>query len=216
MGKGIPAFAGNIFKFRQKAGFNLLFPAIILLLSGCAAVDQNVNFLYQPTAYGRGGSGDLYLSASDLLSPGQTTSAHRVIGTIKNRDGENSGNIISVRSPRDMLMDAFAQEFKAAGYNVLLVNSLPSGVLKGIRLDNVVIELEEVDSLYKIEAKCTVKVALVPWRNGKAIKPLNYENSYSDSTLVDRDLFLLKCLQTTLQELMARIVREVTVTIEQK
>jgi hypothetical protein len=89
-------------------------------------------------------------------------------------------------------------------------------VSKGIRLNSVAIELEEVNSLYKIETKCTVKVALEPWRNGNAIKTLYYENSYTDSTLIDRDLFLLKSLQTTLQELMARVVREVTVMIEQK
>ena len=105
---------------------------------------------------------------------------------------------------------------KGAGYNVLPVNALPAGVAKGIRLNSVAIELEEVNKLYKIETKCTVKITLEPWRNGMAIKTLNYENSYTDSTLIDRDLFLLKSLQTTLQELMARVVREVTVTIEQK
>jgi hypothetical protein len=216
MGKRVSAVAGNILKLRRNLGHNLLIPVIILLLSGCAAVDQSVNFLYQPTAFGRGGSGDLYLSAGDQSSSGKASSVQWVIGEIKTRDGENSGNITSVRSPMDMVMDAFAQEFKAAGYNVLEINTLPAGVSKGIRLNGVVIELGEVNSLYKIEAKCTVKVAIELWRNGKTIKELNYENNYTDSTLIDRDLFLLKSLQTTLQELMARVVREVTVIIEQK
>lgn len=216
MGKRASAVAGNIFKLRFNVVLNMIIPAIILLLSGCAAVDRNVNFLYQPTAFGRGGSGDLYLSAGDQSAAGKATTTQWVIGETKNSKGENTGNIISVRSPMDMLMDAFTQEFKAAGYNVLPVNALPAGVSKGIRLNSVAIELEEVNSLYKIETKCTVKVALEPWRNGNAIKTLNYENSYTDSTLIDRDLFLLKSLQTTLQELMARVVREVTMMIEQK
>lgn len=216
MGKKVTAAAVGIFNFIRNVGLTLLIPAIILLLSGCAAVDQNVNFLYQPTAFGSGGSGNLYLSAGAQSSSGQATSAQWVIGEIKSRDGENTGNIISVRSPMDMVADAFKQEFKSAGYNVLQANPLPAGVSKGIRLNSVEIKMEEVSSLYKIETKCTVKVALEPWLNGKAIRKLNYENSYTDSTLIDRDLFLLKSLQTTLQELMARVVREVTVIIEQK
>ena len=215
MGKKVSAVAGYIFKSNRNAVVNLIMPAIILLLSGCASVDRNVNFLYQPTAFGRGGSGDLYLCAADRPAAARPASAQWVIGETKNRTGENTGNIISVRSPMDMVMDAFTQEFRGAGYNVLPVNSLPDGVAKGIRLNSVVIEMEEVNSLVKIEAKCTVKVALEPWRNGIAIKKLSYENSYTDSTLIDRDLFLLKSLQTTLQELMARVVRETTVMLEQ-
>jgi hypothetical protein len=216
MGERVPAVAGNILKFKRNLGLNLLIPVIILLLSGCAAVDQRVNFLYQPTGFGRGGSGDLYLSASDQSSSGKAAPVQWVIGEIKNSNGDNSGNIISARSPMDIVMDAFTQEFRAAGYNVLPVNTLPAGVSKGIRLNSVVIEMAEVDSLYKLKTKCTVKVAIEPWQNGKPIKELNYESSYTDSTLIDRDLFLLKSLQATMQELMARVVREATVIIEQK
>ena len=216
MGKILSAVAGKIFKLRLNVVLNLIILAIMLLLSGCASVDKNVNFLYQPTAFGSGGSGDLYLSAGDQSASAKATSAQWVIGETKNSKGENAGNIISARSPMDIVMDAFTREFKGAGYNVMPVNALPAGVAKGIRLNSVAIELEEVNKLYKLETKCTVKIALEPWRNGMAIKTLNYENSYTDSTLIDRDLFLLKSLQTTLQELMARVVREVTVMIEQK
>lgn len=216
MGIILSDVTGRTFKLRANVVLALIIPAIMLLLSGCASVDKNVNFLYQPTGFGSGGSGDLYLSAGDQSASAKATSTQWVIGETKNSKGENTGNIISVRSPNDMVMDAFTREFKGAGYNVLPVNALPEGVAKGIKLNSVAIELEEVNSLYKIETKCTVKVALEPWRNGKAIKILNYENSYTDSTLLDRDLFLLKSLQTTLQELMARVVREVTVMIEKK
>jgi hypothetical protein len=113
-------------------------------------------------------------------------------------------------------MDAFTREFKAAGYNVIPVNALPAGVTKGIRVESVEIKLEEVDRLYKVETMCTVKVSLEPWRNGSAIKRLNYENTYTDTTILDRDMILLRSMQTTLQELMARVVREVTLIIEQK
>jgi len=190
-------------------------PVFILLLSGCAAVDQNVNFLYQPTAFGHDGSGDLYLSQSARSASGGSN-AQWIIGEIKDKDGKNTGNIVTARSPADTVLDAFTREFKAAGYNVLPVNALPTGVTKGIKLESVDIKLEEVDRLYKVETMCTVKVSLEPWRNGKAVKRLNYENSYTDTTILDRDMILLKGMQSSLQELMTRVVREVTLILEQK
>ena len=215
MGKRLSAIVVNMREIGRRLLPSLVTAAFFLLLSGCAAVDQNVNFLYQPTAFGRDGSGDLYLSQTSLSASGGSN-AQWIIGEIKDKDGNNTGNIVTARSPADTVMDAFTREFKAAGYNVIPVNALPTGVTKGIRVESVEIKLEEVDRLYKIETMCTVKVSLEPWRNGSAIKRLNYENTYSDTTILDRDMILLRSMQTTLQELMARVVREVTLIIEQK
>ncbi len=208
--------SGKFLKLKWIAARYLAAAAIMLLLAGCATTDENVNFLYQPTTFGGGGSGDLYLARGDKSGAGKGTSVEWVLGEIKNGSGENKGRIISARSPADIMTDAFAREFKAAGYNVIPASDLPANVMKGIRLEKATIQLDEVKSLVKLETTCTVKVALEPWRNGVAIKKLNYENSYTASTLIDRDLFLLKSLQDTMQELMARIVREVTVMIEQR
>ncbi|HEX9024166.1 MAG TPA: hypothetical protein VF799_10030 [Geobacteraceae bacterium] len=206
---------GNMLRLRRSALLFLAAAAVALLVTGgCAAVDQNVNFLYQPTPFGSGGSGDLYLSAGDQSASAKGKSVEWVIGEIKDSDGENKGRIISARSPADMVADAFAQEFKSAGYNVVPVDALPANVGKGIRLESVTVQLDEVKGLVKLETTCKVKVKLEPWRNGVALNKLNYENTYTASTLVDRDLFLLKSLQTTMQELMARVVREVTVMLE--
>ncbi len=216
MGKRFPATVVNMREIRRRVVPTLVIAASILLLSGCAAVDQNVNFLYQPTAFGRDGSGDLYLSQTARLGSGGSKTTQWIIGEIKDKDGNNTGNIVTARSPADTFLDAFTREFKAAGYNVMPVNALPTGVTKGIRLESVEIKLEEVDRVYKVETMCTVKVSLEPWRNGNAIKRLNYENTYTDTTILDRDMILLKSMQTALQELMARVVREVTVILEQK
>jgi len=211
MGKRV---SGSSSKGRRAAVINIMLPLIILFAAGCSAVDRNVNFLYQPTSLGWGGSGDLYLTRSDLPPSGKEAPAHWVIGQFTNANGENGGRIVSVRSPMEIMMDAFAQEFKSAGYRVLPVTALPDGVAKGIKLEGVTIRLDEVDSLYKVETKCTVTVSVEPWRNGSPIKKFTYENSRSDSTYIDRDLFLLKSLQSTMQELLARIVREVSVMME--
>ena len=216
MGKRFPGTVVNMREIIRRHVPTLVIAASILLLSGCAAVDQNVNFLYQPTGLGRDGSGDLYLSQTARLGSGGSMTSQWIIGEIKDKDGNNTGNIVTTRSPADTFLDAFTREFKAAGYNVMPVKALPTGVTKGIRLEGVEIKLEEVDRVYKVETMCTVKVSLEPWRNGKSVKRLNYENTYTDTTVLDRDMILLKSMQTALQELMARVVREVTVILEQK
>jgi hypothetical protein len=215
MGNRLSASTGIILKIALKGIVIYLMTACLSLMIGCAAVDQSINFLYQPTAFGKGGSGDIYLSQSFHPSSGRPT-AQWVIGKTKNSADKDSGNILTARSPADIAMDAFSQELKASGYNVITVDDLPVGVAKGIRLASVEIRMEEFDRLYKVDAKCTVKVSVEPWRNGSAVKRLDYESSYSDSTLLDREMILLKSLQNALQELMARAVREAVVLVEQK
>jgi hypothetical protein len=207
--------SGEMFNIGLRELFLFMMTACLPFMAGCAAVDQNVNFFYQPTAFGRGGSGDIYLWQSIRPSSG-SPSVQWVIGETRNDADENTGNIVTARAPVDIVMDAFTQELKAAGYNVIAVDALPDGVAKGIRVESVSIRMEEVDKLYKVDAKCSVKVSVEPWRNGIAIKRLDYESAASDSTLLDRDMILLKTLQTALQELMARAVRESVVLVEQR
>jgi hypothetical protein len=215
MVKRLSSRTGNILKIGLNGIFLFVLAACPPLITGCAAVDHSINFLYQPTAFGKGGSGDIYLSQSVHPTSGRP-SAQWVIGKTKNSADKDTGNILTARSPADIAVDAFSQELKAAGYNVITVDALPTGVAKGIRLESVSIRMEEFDRLYKVDAKCSVKVSVEPWRNGSAIKRLDYESSYSDSTLLDRDMILLKSLQNALQELMARAVREAVVLVEQK
>jgi hypothetical protein len=215
MVKRLSTRTGNILKINMKGVFPFVLMVCLPLVTGCSAVDQSINFLYQPTAFGKGGSGDIYLSQSVHPTSGRP-SAQWVIGKTKNSADKDTGNILTARSPADIAMDAFSQELKAAGYNVITVDALPAGVAKGIRLESVSIRMEEFDRLYKVDAKCSVKVSVEPWRNGIAIKRLDYESSYSDSTLLDREMILLKSLQNALQELMARAVREAVVLVEQK
>lgn len=193
----------------------LIIISFITLMAGPAIADQNVNFLYHPTALGSGGSGDIYLSQSIQPVSGRPQ-VEWIIGGIKSGSGEKTGNVLSSTPPVDTLMDAFSQELKAAGYHVIPVETLPDGVAKGIRLTTVSIGLDEVDRIYRVEAKCNVKVSLEVWRNGTNIKKLDYESSYEDSTFLDRDMILLKAEQTALEQLMARAVREAILLIEQK
>lgn len=193
----------------------LIIATFITLMAGPAIADQSVNFLYHPAAKGKGGSGDIYL-AQRIQPVSGRPSVEWIIGNIKNGSGVKTGNIVSGRPPVDTLMEAFSLELKAAGYNVIPVEALPDGVVKGIRLAMVSVSLDEIDRIYKVETKCNVKVSLELWRSGKEIKKLDYESSYEDSTFLDRDMILIKSEQMALEQLMARAVREAIQLIEQK
>jgi len=217
MGNEPLTISKNRFRAGMSGVIKWIIPAILammVLLPGCATVDRSVNFLYQPAASGRGGSGDLYL-AQNIHPLSGRPEVEWIVGDIKDGSGEKTGNIVSSRPPVDTLMEAFSQELKAAGYSVIPVEVLPDKVAKGIKLTSVSIRLEEIDRVYKVETRCTVKVSLEPWRNGVPIKRLYYESSQEESTLIDRDMILLKSEQTALQQLLDRAVKEVIVLIEQ-
>ena len=215
MGNKLSATSGDMFKFGLKELFLIMLTACLPLVAGPAIADQNVNFLYHPTALGSGGSGDIYLSQSIQPVSGRPN-VEWIIGGIKKGSGEKNGNVVTSRPPVDTLMDAFSQELKAAGYNVIPVEVLPEGVAKGIRLTTVSIRLDEVDKIYKVQAMCNVKVSLGVWRNGTEIKKLDYESSYEDTTLLDREMILLKAEQMALEQIMARAVRDIILMIEKK
>jgi len=191
------------------------FLAVMTVATGSSAADESVNFLYHPAGLGKGGSGDLYFGQKIQPLAGRPQVLW-IVGEIRNGSGEKTGNILSAIPPVDTVMDAFSQELKGAGYNVIPCESLPEKVSKGIRLTSVSIRLEETDKIYKVESKCTVKVSLEPWINGAPVRKLDYVSSQEESTVLDRDMILLKSEQEALHHLLARAVREVIDLLERK
>jgi hypothetical protein len=191
--------------------------ALSLLVSGCAAVDRRVDIPYQPTAKAVGGSGELYLAQEAGQSvPGSTSSVQWIVGAISNNDGEKTGNVVTDIAPADLVMNAFAAEFKAAGYTVVPVRALPAGVARGLRLTSASIRLDDVVSIFKDEAKSVVKISVEPWKNGGKVNRFDYESVYAETAVTDRDQVLPQTLQKSLQTLMERSVPELIRIIEQK
>jgi len=216
MGNRIFTSSGHLIESGGKVILRgLLFFTLFTIFTGRATADQSINFLYHPSGFGKGGSGDLYLSQNIQPIAGRP-SVLWIIGKIKNGSGEKTGNIVSARPPVDTIMEAFSKEFKAAGYNVIPVEIMPEGVQKGIKLTIVSIRLEKIDKIYKVESKCVVKVSLEPWLNGTPLKRLDYESFQEDSTFINRDMILLKSEQEALQQLIAKAVREAIALLERK
>lgn len=178
-----------------------------VLVGGCATANQKVMVLYQPVVHDGIGAGDLYLAGTG----GSTGHAdiQWIIGTVKNDDGEPVGDIVTPISPAGLVMDAFKQEFTAAGYTTSLVGSLPQGTAKGIVIAGTDIHLDEVSSLLKAEGASRVKVSVEVWKQGQVIKKLTYEARISDFAVKDRDQLLPTILQKALQQIMKQAVPEV-------
>ena len=181
------------------------------LAAGCATVgDQRADILYKSAANASGGSGDLHLVQDVAASSGGATPIQWIIGDVANGDGEKIGNVVTDIAPSDLIMNAFEQEFRGAGFDVIRDRTMPNDITRGLKLTSAVVKLTEVKSLTRSEAKCSMKVALELWRNGNAVSKLEYEAVFSDSAVVNRDELLPKVMLQTLQTLMKRAVPDLT------
>jgi len=190
---------------------------ITVLAAGCATVgDQRVDILYQRTVYDGRGTGDLYLAQESVVPSMGAVPVQWIIGRITGNDGEKLGNIVTDIAPADLVMEAFTQELKGAGYNVIRSNPIPRGAAKGLKLKSVTMNLQEGKSVPKVMATCKVKVALEPWLNGTAVNKLEYEAEYDDTAVTDREELLAKTMRQALHALMAQSIHEITRTLERK
>jgi hypothetical protein len=188
-----------------------------MLTTGCATTsDRKVNLTYEPMLHASGGSGDLYLAkVAEPATTSENQAVQWVLGTIKDSDGKKLGNVVTDTLPADQLLQAFSKELKAAGYTVIPVKDIPVTAVKGISLSSMVITLDEVSSLAKVDAKSSVRVSADVWRNGSKVTKLSYETVNSDMTITGRDQFLEKILQKSLQNLMEQAVPALIKTLEQ-
>jgi hypothetical protein len=192
---------------------NRAFLAVLLLsalLAGCATVDRKVDVLYQPTVHGTGGAGDLYLSASGRqLAMAAKGTIQWIVGTVKNKDGDKIGNVVTGTAPVDQVMDALKQELSAAGYTVVPVDQPPQNAARGVDVAKVTIELDETSDLVKSDGISRLTVSIDLWKNGQKIRKLEYKSMLSDFAVKDRDLLLPKLLQKSLQEVMKQAIPEI-------
>lgn len=184
------------------------------ILSGCAATTP-VSILYSPSVEARGGSGSLLLeSASYNAASSGENSVRWVIGKRKDSDGRVTGEILSVNSPDDMVLDALKRELTVAGYSVGQGSSLPPGVSKALDLTTMQIELEEAEGIPKAEVTCTVKVSMYVWKNGVRVRKLSYESKVSDFAIVDRNLLRREMIERGLRGIMSQAAPEIVTILE--
>lgn len=221
----------------------ILVSLLFSIVAGCATTDQKLSRQYQPVVNATGGSGELYLAVTDEepmvtgrsgelgMRRKETGGMPRVgerggkpkvrkgagkwaVVTVKNGSGKKLGMIVTPLASDELLRDALRQELTAAGYTVRRVNTLPKDAGKGISLSRVSIDMEQVTGLLEVEGTCKVNISLDLWRNGARVKKLDYEASYSDFAINDRDQILQASLQQTTQNVMKQAIPDIIETLE--
>lgn len=196
--------------YAQKLRTTFIFLSIIsmaLIGGGCARYARNVNVLYEPVASVRGGSGDVYIT---IPEPGQPRSREIkwIIGKVNDGDKKKIDDVLSPRSPAEIILAAFTQEFRLAGYTIIPTTKLPEAGQRVVELTKAEIELNQTSGLADIEVKCRVVAGLDVHKDGKLIKRLQYEASSSRLDVKDRDLLAAAVLRDALQSIMRKAMPE--------
>jgi len=194
-------------KFTLTSFVMLVTCACLLPAGGCARYARNVNPLYEPSATVRGGSGEVHIVIPEnqqTLSP----DIKWVIGKVTDPENRTIDELISPRSPAEIIRGAFGQEFKKAGYTVIPVSTRPATGQRVIDLTKMEIKLEQISDFADLKATCRVLVGMDIFRDGQLIKRVQYESTSSRTDIRDRDMLAGNVLEDTLQALMLQAVPE--------
>ena len=177
----------------------------MMLMGGCARYARTVNTLYEPSATVRGGNGDVYIVIPESQKT-QSSEMKWVLGKVMDHDNNQIDEVLSSRSPSEIIQDAFGQEFKVGGYTVIPTAKRPEAEQRVINITKTEIDLQQTSDLADIKAKCRVLVGFDVYKNGQLIKRLQYEASSSKFDIKDRDLLARNVLQDTIQSLMLKAI----------
>jgi len=202
-----------------RSAVGVIFSALsVVIFAGCATTPPPVSILYSPSVEARGGAGALFLKAAGKRAtrdnPAQEV--RFVIGKQMDSYGAITGEMLSVNSEDDMMLDAMKRELTAAGYSVETGAAMPQGVTKGVELTAVQVGLDETASIPKIEAEGTVKVSLEVWKNGVAVKKLSYQSKVSDTSIINRDILPREIIEKGLLGVLSQAVPDIISTLERK
>jgi hypothetical protein len=190
----------------------------LVLFAGCATAPPPVSILYSPSVETRGGAGSLFLNAVTKHPTRNNVDQgiRFVIGKQMDSYGMITGEILSVNSEEDMMLDATRRELTAAGYSVESGTSMPRGVTKGLDLTAIQVELDETASIPKIEAAGTVKVSMDVWKNGVVVKKLSYESKVSETSIINRDTLPREIIEKGLRGVLSQAVPDIISVLELK
>ncbi len=180
---------------------------VVLIVGGCARYARDVNVLYEPTVGIRGGAGEVYITIPESQEM-QSQGIKWVIGKVRDNRNKQIDEVLSPRSPAEIIQAAFIQEFRLAGYTAIPTSKRPETGQRVIELTKTEIELDQTSDLTDIKAKCRVVAGMDVHKDGRLIKRLQYEASTSRFDVKDRDLLAGNVLRDALQSVMRKTMPE--------
>jgi hypothetical protein len=197
----------TIQKFKPLVFVMLITSVWLLLAAGCARYAHDVNTLYEPVATIRGGSGEVYIVIPEERQT-RSTGFRWVLGTVMNDDNERIDEVLSTRSPAEIIQEAFSQELTKAGYTALPVTTRPADKKWVIDLSKAEIKLDQITDIADLKATCRIIAGVDLYRSGTQIKRLQYEATSAQTDIKDRDLLARNVLNDALQLVMLKAMPE--------
>lgn len=186
-----------------------IFALLIVLAAtgGCARYSRSVSTLYEPVTAVRGGSGDLQIvMPADQVS--RSEKIKWVMGVVKDEDNNRIDEIYSAQSPGELIQNALAQEMRKAGFAVQQVSGTPTSGGTMLVLSDPELVIDQVSTTGKLTATCKLKMPVEVWKNGQLLRKLEYNASYSDISVTDRDVLAREVLRETMHSTMRKAVPE--------
>jgi hypothetical protein len=176
-----------------------------VLAGGCARYARSVNVLYEPSTTIHGGKEEVYVVIPEEPQP-RSTGMRWVIGTVSDGSKRQIDELLSARSPEEIIRAALVQELKRAGYSVSAPAKRPENGQWVVDLTKAEVELDQISGFATMEVKCRVKAGMEVFRDGRLIKRLQYEAASSRTDLRDRDRLAATVLRDALGEIMLKAV----------
>jgi len=203
-------------KFNHKISKSLILIvtlATMLISGGCARYARDVNELYIPslTIHGKGGEINI------VIPENQQTKMPNIkwaLGSVTDPDNVKIDEIYSPRSGYELVQSALALELKQAGYNVFEPAVKPAAAANLLYLSKVEIVLDQVSSLYDINASAKLNMEIDLFRNGQFQRKLRYDLSASKIDIKDRGQVVRSLLKEILQSAMKYAVPDLVASLE--
>lgn len=186
---------------------------VLIVLGGCATYTRQVVLRYEPITTSRFGGGDLYLVNADLQPP--TASGVWSFGNTKNAEGVMLDTLWSGVSPAGLVQNALQSELNRTGYQLISVQKAPDLYNKVVEITAATVNVDQVSNISRVNASCTISVALTVMKNGMPVRKLRYEAKGSDLAIKDRDRLAETMLRATMQDVMKQAIPDIVGILEQ-
>lgn len=184
-----------------------ILPVTILAFSGCAFVNQDVGLSYNPVVNASGGAGSLAIARPDCVSIQKNGKGQFVIGTVRNGWGMKTADTVTSDSPGDWLALALKTELTRAGYDVVLLESVPAASPKALAITVNRVWVDHDMGFWTVGAAAEISFRLELFRNGQKVDVLAFRETAEPRSMVGGTAKQKgEALQTAMQACMYKAV----------
>jgi hypothetical protein len=195
-----------------------LFCLVLVLINGCAAVDQKISLNYtrpefQPVRH----SGEITVSRSSSKPPARNAGGEWIVGSLNNTYGVHQADLLSDRSTDEWVTEALLYELRQAGFSAVYADRLPHAAPRSLSITNITVVLNENEGLVSAETKHELKFNVEVYLNGDKAKTFSVA-SRDDRTVAfsASRVELEKIMLQSLQDAMRKVIPDIITLIDKK